>query len=79
MVRDKKINNDLAFDFALIASLGEGAKIFGKSAFIRTADFVTTSGMTLPNNAGRGVRDSCSPRNPAGRTFVYIIIAGFFI
>ncbi len=34
MVRDKKINNDLAFDFALIASLGEGAKIFGKSQFI---------------------------------------------
>ncbi|MGN0882760.1 hypothetical protein, partial [Cloacibacillus porcorum] len=57
----------------------EGAKIFGKSAFIRAADFVTTSGITPPNNAGRGVRDSCSPRNPAGRTFVYIIIAGFFI
>ena len=34
MVRDKKINNDLAFDFALIASLGEGAKIFDKPLFI---------------------------------------------
>ncbi|MCI5865721.1 MAG: hypothetical protein MR000_10880 [Cloacibacillus porcorum] len=34
MVRDKKINSGLAFDFALKGALGEGAKIFGKLQFI---------------------------------------------